>query len=170
MRVSTYASVNGRSVEMSPMVIISIVSGIFLLVGAAFAAIGIALSNSQAKLEAACTESVTAVVIRYKTSSDGLESPVYEYEYNGTKHSYSSNAYSSDPPYRVGDKAELMVNPDKPQQAYAPADKTTGSLGKVFTFMGFGFMIVAVLVFVIFWAAVRSEKRQEQKKEEPWEM
>lgn len=169
MRVHTYASVNGRPAQVSPMLIALIVAGMFMLLGAVFAIIGTAFSNSEKKLEASCTASVQAEVKEFRYSSDGLASPVYEYDYNGITHSFCNNAYSSDPVHSVGESVELMVNPDKPQQAYVPSDKTTHFISTIFTIVGFGAMGVAVMVVLIFWLVLRSAKKA-QKKEEPWEM
>lgn len=170
MRLRTYAYINGRPAQVSPMVVAMIVSCVFLLVGGLFAVIGLVFTNQNKKLEEQCTTSVQAVVVSFKYNDEGLASPVYEYEHNGITHSYSSNSYSNNPVHGVGERAELMINPDNPRQVYVPDDETDGMIGRMFTIMGFSMIGVAVLVVIIFWAAVRSSGKQEQKKEEPWEM
>lgn len=170
MRVRTYAYVNGRPAQMSPAQVIALVSGIFLLVGIIFASLGMVLVNHDKKQKEQCTQSVQAEIVNFKYNEDGLASPVYEYEYGGITRSFSNNSYSSHPAHGVGERVELLINPDAPQQAYVPDDNTIGSIGKGFAFMGFLMIGVAVLVAVIFFAAFRSATKQEQKKEEPWEM
>lgn len=169
MRVRTDAYINGRPAQLSPVQVIALVSGIFLLVGIIFASLGMLFINNDKKLKEQCTESVQAEVVSFKYSQDGLASPVYEYEYNGTIHSFSNNSYSSSPLHGVGEKTELMINPDNPRQVYVPGD-TVGSIGKIFAFMGFLLIGVALLAVIIFFAAFRSATKQERKKEEPWEM
>lgn len=169
MRVSTYASVNGRPAQVSPMLIAGLVSALFILIGGVFAVLGLYFAKADEKLESRCTVSVQAEVKSYKYSSDGLESPVYEYEYNGKTHSFSNNAYSDHPPYEVGDMAEIRINPDKPQEAFVPGDKTSGMVSKMFTIVGFSLIGVALIVVIVFWLAVRAADKQ-KKEEEPWEM
>ncbi|MCR9250647.1 MAG: DUF3592 domain-containing protein [bacterium] len=40
--------------------------------------------------------------------------PVFEYEYNGQKYIYESNASSDPPSYQLGEKVEMYINPTNP--------------------------------------------------------
>ena len=156
--------------QVSPFVVLLMVVGVFVVVGGIFAGIGVALGRNDEKLKESCTVSVQAEVTDFMRNSDGLRSPVYKYEYNGTFHSFYNHSYTSDPVYEVGDIAELMINPDKPQEAYVPADKTERTVSVVFTAVGFGLIGLAALIGLIFGTLVLSAKKKDQKKEEPWEM
>lgn len=149
INVNTSFRVNGTSRNASPAFVIGLVMSIFILVGGILGTVGIVLEKSAEKTKARCTVPVEAYVISYKYNEDGLASPIYNYEYEGTPYEFSANAYSNHPPYSVGDTAEIMIDPDSPQKAYVPSDKTISFISTLFKFIGFGFVGVGVIVVLV---------------------
>ena len=170
MRASTYsyAHVNGRPVNASATTVGALVMAFLLLVGGIFAGVGTILKKHDAKVRERCTDEVNALVTDYKTNGNGLRSPLYEYEYKGKTYTFHTNTYSTDPPYSKGDSAELLVNPDKPEEAFVPADETADFLSTLFQIMGFGVMGIGVIVFLMIYFISRKAAQQQRRKEEPW--
>lgn len=149
MNVHTSFRVNGTNKNVSSAFVIGIVMAFFILIGGIFGGIGIAIGKSSEKTKAQCTVSVEADVINYKYNSDGLSTPIYSYIYEGVNYQYSANSYSNHPPYSVGEKAELMIDPDSPQKAFVPADKTNTFIATIFKCIGFGFVGIGVIVIIV---------------------
>lgn len=170
MRVNGHVRINGRNSQASPLLVVIIVAGIFLFTGALFAIVGTISTTQDAKLKKNCTVSVQADVKEFRYNSDGLVSPVYEYEYNGKVYSFCNNSYSDKPVYNVGERAELMLDPDQPDKAYVPKDKTARIVSTIFSIVGYAMIGVAVIICVVFFAAIRSTHNAERQKSEPWEM
>ena len=145
MRV--YRSYRGYST--SSALVIGLVMAIFILVGGIFGTIGIMLGKSIEKTKAQCTVSVEADVINYKYNNDGLSTPIYSYVYEGVNYQYSANSYSNHPPYSVGEKADIMIDPDSPQKAFVPTDKTTAFISILFKIIGFSFAGIGVIVILV---------------------
>lgn len=95
-----------------------------------------------------CTENVTAVVTEQtkfdESSNDALSdsfAPVFSYEYNEISYKAESHVYSNEPTYNIGDKVELLIDPNDPQRFYDPNQKKSISLYSV------------LLVFPVLYAA-----------------
>jgi len=83
-------------------------------------------------------------------STTTMFTPVFEYEFKGTKHTYVSNSSSSSQDYEIGEKVDMMVNPDDPQDVLVDSfmgkwflPLLLGIMGTVFT--GMGYLAYAVL-------------------------
>ena len=163
MRVNTYsyAYTNGRRRNVSPVLVIGIVVGLFFIIGGLFGTIGVFIDKSERKVQEKCTEPITAYVVDYKHSHDGLRTPIYSYEYQGKKYEYSGNSYSNEVPYYVGDKADIMIDPNSPKDAFVPADKTSHTVAVVFKIVGFGIMGVGVIVVLVALYITHLGKKQE---------
>ena len=149
MNVQTSFRVNGTNKNVSSAFVIGIVMAFFILIGGIFGGIGIAIGKSTEKTKAQCTVSVEADVINYKYNSDGLSTPIYSYIYEGVNYQYSANSYSNHPPYSVGEKADIMIDPDSPQKAFVPSDNTTAFISILFKIIGFSFAGIGVIVILV---------------------
>ena len=156
-----------RVVKASLVLILVIVVGFMLLFGGIFAAVGLMIRKGVDKSHEGCTVSVEAEVTQmYPGSNEGM-TPVYSYTYEGRELTFHNNFYSNDPPYKIGDKAELMVDPDDPQRAFVPADK--GMYMVCTIFMTIGFCIMGAAGLLMLGAAVTlfvaKKKSAEAKRE-----
>ena len=156
-----------RVVKASLVLILVIVVGFMLLFGGIFAAVGLFIRNGIDKAKENCTVSVEAEVTQmYPGSNEGM-TPVYSYTYEGRELTFHNNFYSDHPPYNVGDKAELMIDPDEPERAFVPADKSMYMVCTVF--MTVGFCIMGAAGLLVFGAAVTlfvaKKKSAEAKRE-----
>lgn len=77
-------------------------------------------------------------------STTTMFTPVFEYEFKGTKHTYVSNSSSSSKDYEIGEKVDMMVNPDDPKDVLVDSfmgkwflPLLLGIMGTVFTGMGY---------------------------------
>ena len=156
-----------RVVKASLVLIMVIVVGFMLLFGGIFAAVGLMIRKGVDKSHGGRTVSVEAEVTQmYPGSNEGM-TPVYSYTYEGRELTFHNNFYSNDPPYKIGDKAELMVDPDDPQRAFVPADK--GMYMVCTIFMTIGFCIMGAAGLLMLGAAVTlfvaKKKSAEAKRE-----
>ena len=172
MRVHTYgyARVNGRQINnVSPVLVVSLVLAFFVLIGGIFAGVGYLVKRSDEKQRERCTVQVQAEVIDFKYNKDGLRTPLFSYEYEGTTYRYGSNSYSTNVSHYPGDKVYIMIDPDDPDTAYDPDDGTTAALGKIFMIAGFGVIGIGVIVLAVTMFIVHLGKKQaEENKYENW--
>ena len=88
----------------------------------------------------------TVTAIRTMTDDDGdaIYAPVVEFQTeNGGPAIYKSSLYSRPCKYKVGDKVDILYNPDKPADAQIKGRKMNflpmlvlGGLGMIFTIVG----------------------------------
>lgn len=116
--------------------ILKLLAVLFPLVFAAIGT-GIVVSSLRAKYHTknVCTEPVNAKCVDVATLSTTVNGrttykfvPTYEYEYEGE--SYTSTVYKT-PEYRVvGNSYDILINPDKPKEAFDPysVEAGTGSI------------------------------------------
>ena len=108
-----------------------------------------------------CDVPVTAVITekreRRESVDDGTASgyaivytPVYEYEYKGKKYSVAANFSSSDMPYEVGDKAEIMISDTSPGNIYDPNFNAKKSFKEFQSHVSKAFFIMLALPVVLF--------------------
>ena len=121
--------------------------------GLIFAIIGGVIVSKKIISKNRCTDEVKGVVIENVLSSsneDGSSyAPVFEYEYNGVKHRYKSNVYTSPPSYDVGESVTIMVDPDDPEDIYVIGYYSTWVFGIVFLAVGLGVSVAGLIVLVI---------------------
>lgn len=125
--------------------IIFIISGIYVLLTPKF----------QAKR---CTESVNATVVENlvekstRTNSKGrhrisvMYRPVFSFTYDGDVYTVESKSASNPPVFEQGEDVELKINPDDPEDFYAPSDKTINFVGTIFAAMGAVFLVVGIVI------------------------
>ena len=160
----------GAARNVSPIKAAALVTALMVLIGGIFLAVGFGINKSSQHIKEVCTEEVNALVIDIRYDSSGLGSPVYRYDYGGKEYKAVTNAYSNDPPYDTGDTAKIMVAPDDPEKIYVPADNTSEFLGRIFMIVGGAMAGIGAAVFIIVSAAVKSGRKQQMQKNEPWQM
>lgn len=96
---------------------------------AIFPVIGIAGLVSMSRLRKKCTQRVDARIVRLeeRVDSRGVVSfyPVFSYSYGGVDYEKRSGLSSSSLPCSPGDYAELLIDPEEPENFICPAE--TGS-------------------------------------------
>lgn len=100
------------------------------------------------------TEGVVAELVKkVSTSNKGRErisyAPVYSYEFDGKIYNYQSKIGSSPPPFSVGQRVKIMVNPDNPSEIYVPESNIEWILAWVFAGLGLLFIALSVVLIVL---------------------
>ena len=148
-------TIGGRSanagVSLIACIILCIIGAVFLLFGTFF------LSGYGDK--DSCTEQVTARVIRMEkrtSHSSGKHhrtsttyAPVFEYEYNGKKYTYTSPIANNPPQFDAGEQVTIWVNPDSPNKIYYEPSGGAVFLTIVFRIMG-GIALIGGIALLIF--------------------
>lgn len=128
-------------------------SGVFILVGAIFLIIGIAMFNNRKKKERNCTlmthGKVTDMVRRKSYNRDGEYTlswyPVVEYNVGELKFTKESPYGSYQPKYTIGQDIEVYYNPEDYDEYYIAGDTLPKTLATIFTVVG----IVAISIAII---------------------
>ena len=128
-------------------------SGVFILVGAIFLIIGIAMFNNRKKKERNCTlmthGKVTDMVRRKSYNRDGEYTlswyPVVEYNVGELKFTKESPYGSYQPKYTIGQDIEVYYNPEDYDEYYIAGDSLPKTLATIFTVVG----IVAIFIAII---------------------
>lgn len=122
--------------------------------------------------KAQCTVEIEAVVeenatvyIKKKSSKPKTRisyAPVYSYEYNGKPYSIKSNNSSKPPRYDVGEKVEIMINPDNPSQIYEP-----GVVNMIFPIIltaggAVGIIVIITAIIIIFKKIKKAKLKMEE--------
>lgn len=133
--------------------IVQIIRYGFAFIGIVFLGIAVGLIYTGKRNRTRCTQLVSATVVDMErmnsTSTDGSSMvswfPVYEYWYRGTQITKRSKVGSADQNFYVGQKVELYVNPQNPNEFYCPLEKR-----KVLEaiFLGVGCVLLVISVFV----------------------
>lgn len=108
-----------------------------------------------------CTEIVDArvvdVEVSYSKSRKGTKStvytPVYEFEFNGEKHTVASRTSSGFNSVDIGDNVKLNVNPDNVQEVFcSEQNKSIKLIAIILKLIGFGFgalyLFFAIRLFI----------------------
>ncbi|MDE5861415.1 MAG: DUF3592 domain-containing protein [Ruminococcus sp.] len=136
-----------------------IIGIVFVICSVIFILIGMKTHYDFKGLEKRCTESVTAevvenIVVKSRTKSKHSSNisitykPVFDFDYNGTSYRVESNVSSKPALFEVGEKTEIKVNPEVPEEIYVPADKTAKYIGIIFATAGTVFLIAGILVIL----------------------
>ena len=94
----------------------------FALVGLIFGLVSLLLLGISALIYYFQSESIeNSVVVTGRVTemiygSSGTSAPVIGYRYNGKEYSHTSNTYSSPPAFHVGERVELYVEKDDPEE------------------------------------------------------
>jgi hypothetical protein len=128
-------------------------SGVFILVGAIFLIIGIAMFNNRKKKERNCIlmthGKVTDMVRRKSYNRDGEYTlswyPVIEYNVGELKFTKESPYGSYQPKYTIGQDIEVYYNPEDYDEYYIAGDSLPKTLATILTVVG----IVAISIAII---------------------
>ena len=120
-----------------------------ILLSTAITFIGIAMMVVPGVLEDSaerkCKKIVEAECVDLKhttvTNGDLAYAPVYQYAYNGNYYTKCTGKYKTTNYPKVGDKTELRINADKPEEVYIPAEKSSKMLIYIF---GASFFIAVI--------------------------
>lgn len=106
-----------------------------------------------------CTERVSAVVTDFisnttKTHFNDYGShktstgyaPVFEYTYKGVDYSNSNYNYNPKPVFEIGQKTEILIDPDNPDSIYAPEDNSVNKLRLIFLVIWIAYIIGIVII------------------------
>ncbi|MBQ8728077.1 MAG: hypothetical protein IJY83_06290 [Oscillospiraceae bacterium] len=118
---------------------------IFLIVGIILVIVAVSKYFGRKKR---CSYMVTAKCIELREmANDGhmLACPVYEIYYDGRTIKLCDDVYSNNLDVRVGDEKEIMINPDKPTEYFAPEEMAASSI----IIGGIGIAIVLVMIFAL---------------------
>ena len=131
-------------------------------VGIIFLIAGIIIYNTSTTKIKNCTEPVTATVAEVKEkrerriSDDDLEPdlkkyyyPVFEYTYKGSEYKVESNEGERSSSYKVNDKIELLINPNKPEEFVVKGSKSYLIITIIFLFFGIVPIIAGVVVSIM---------------------
>lgn len=146
-----------------------IIGGFIIFFSVLFITVGIIVSFVPKIKTKKCTEPVKAEVVDNILSNDKKGkysknfSPVFQFEYKGEKYTVISKASSNPPAFRIGERVELKIDPDNPNDFYAPSDKTFGMIGIIFLIMGGIFLFVGILMVIL---TARSNKNEEEINDE----
>jgi hypothetical protein len=128
------------------------------IVGTLFMSIGVIMllvvfyliySHQQFEKNAKVVKATITEYQSYESRDDNgnttvMFTPVFEYEFKGTKHTYVSTTSSSSRDYEIGQKVDMLVNPDDPQDVLINSfmgkwflPLLLGIMGSVFSGMGY---------------------------------
>lgn len=138
---------------------------VFLVVGVIVAAVALLMLLGRSVNKKRCTQPVTAVVVDYETRVSRTKkrgqittyAPILEYEFRGQTYRYPSSVSTSQPRFPIGQRVELMIDPDNPATAY-----DSGNAGNVACFIALG--ASAIFLFLGIFGVSLNAKRIKQNK------
>lgn len=113
---------------------------VIMLIGAILATGAlVVISKSKAEQERCC-ETVSAVVVEFKTIKRvrTTYAPVLEYSYNGKSYRWTSYVSTNPPRFEVGQKVSVKIDPDNPAEGY---DASDGNKAAVMISLGAGIVL-----------------------------
>ncbi|MBQ9279741.1 MAG: DUF3592 domain-containing protein [Clostridia bacterium] len=120
-----------------------------IIVGAVFLALGIFMLNQSNALKERCTEEASGTVVQMveeissdPDSTDYTYYPVVEYQAGDQTVSKKSSIGSNPSPYQVGDKVEVLYNPDEVEEFIIVGEDT----GKIFQII---FIVIGAVILVV---------------------
>lgn len=135
----------------------------FLIFAVIFISVGIIMLCYPQIKEKKCSETVTAEVIDNSSESirfsrngsrgrrvSTVFRPSFSFTYEGVEYIVESKTASNPPAFHTGEIVELHIDPNDPQNFYAPSDKTTKFLGLIFSGIGAVFLIVVIALKFVF--------------------
>ena len=98
-----------------------------------------------------CKAKVSAECVDYKETTLADEttvavSPTYQYEYNGKYYVKNIERYSSRNEIKIGDRIELMINANNPDEFYLPTSKASKMITYIF---GLSFFMAGIGMFLV---------------------
>lgn len=136
---------------------------IFMVFGAILALVALSLLISRGAGKRRCTERVAAVVVdNERVVSKTMDRPftyaaVFEYEFRGQIYRHKSSISTNPPRYQVGQRVELMIDPDDPGTVY---DKSGAADAACFIVLG----AAAVFLLLGIFGVSLNAKRMKQNK------
>jgi hypothetical protein len=102
--------------------------------------------------------SVTGEVLSYdsyySSDSDGggstMYTPTFSYSYNGKEYTYTSSTSSSSPDFKIGEAAEILVDPDNPSNVLVNSFWERYLISVILGFLGAMFSGLGYMTFKIF--------------------
>lgn len=140
---------------------------IFMVAGAIAAAVAFLLLLGRGADKKRCTEPVAAVVVDYETvvsKSKEFRStyaPVFEYEYRGQTYRHKSSISTNPPRFQIGQRVELMIDPNNPATAYDKSGAADAACVIVIAASG-------IFLFLGIFGVSLNSKRIKQIKENPF--
>lgn len=140
-----------------------LVIGIFTLIGIVFLSVGIGLRVNENKKKENCTQPVVATVKNmvkdrsYKDIDDIITYywyPVYEYKVGDAIYTRISNIGNVKKQYEIGQKVNILVNPNNPDEIYNDNEKQE-LIGKIFLVVGIALLLIGLLVAYVINVAKR---------------
>ena len=140
-----------------------LVIGIFTLIGIVFLSVGIGLRVNENKKKENCTQPVVATVKNmvkdrsYKDIDDIITYywyPVYEYKVGDAIYTRISNIGNVKKQYEIGQKVNILVNPNNPEEIYNDNEKQE-LIGKIFLVVGIALLLIGLLVAYVINVAKR---------------
>ena len=117
--------------------VLLLIMSVLVLIGVIFLCIGIGLISREKRKKATCTQLIVATVVDMQHKAIGASGyadadeammmswfPVYEYSVHGTVLRKRASVGTVRPEVSVGQKVNLYVNPNHPDEFYSPADKS----------------------------------------------
>ncbi len=137
------------------------------ILGIVFLGVGIGLYARGRKKARACTQPVTATVADLRKESVGVGNysadgeaqlkswfPVYEYTIGGVTHRVKAFLGTAKPEVEIGQAVELLVNPDRTDEFYCPAEKTF-PIQNVFIGVGVLCLCLTAIIAALFFGVLR---------------
>ena len=124
-----------------------------LLAGIIFIAGGIFIYIHSEHLKKVCTTSTQATIVDFKQEIDDESNnvsyfPIIEYEVNGKKYNKTHSTSDSMHKYSVGQKINILYNPDNPDEYYIEGDGSDNivsficfGVGGIVSFLGIYMLI-----------------------------
>ncbi|MDE7229724.1 MAG: DUF3592 domain-containing protein [Oscillospiraceae bacterium] len=138
----------------------SLVGCIVLIVfGAVFFLIGMSMLRAYGD-KGSCTEQVSARVVKmieHKSGGTSIKhnktsttyAPVFEYEYEGKKYTYTSTVASNPPEFSTGQRVTIWVDPNAPNKIYYEPGGTSVLLSIVFRIVGGAAAVGGVAMLIV---------------------
>jgi hypothetical protein len=126
-------------------------AGIFLLIGLALLGFTthLFLKNQDFTKRAVPLMGTVTAYDQYESSDDDgstttMYTPIFDYDYNGTRYTHTSEMSSSSQSYAIGESIELLIDPEQPEAVLVNSftgmwllPLLLGVMGSVFTLVGF---------------------------------
>lgn len=126
-----------------------------LIVGLVFVGVGIFMYSNNQRLAKVCTVETEAVVVDMKEElqSDSdvtgyIYYPIVEYRAGDEKIETTMSMGSSTPAYRIGERIDILYNPDKVTEFIVKDDKSSNILSYIL--IGAGILVTVLGVVTLF--------------------
>lgn len=153
-------------------------AALFLGVALIFVLVGTILLGYPKLKAKKCTESVKAEVIELSpdlvrfngSGSRGRRNstvyrPTFSFVFEGKEYHVVSNTASNPPAFHEGEIVELRIDPNDPENFYAPGDKTTKFIAVVFLVISGIFIVIGIAILTVKKKTVQNDEMSEVEDE-----